>query len=535
MSTESTDLVKPSKKIFSSVYSKVYSLYNYKIEFTNDVITIMRNNNNIPSEEISELIDYITQSKIKKKAFLPINTSECGFLGFEFFKIILPLICDYELSAKDVNELVIFISKTNGDNTHNELECLNKLVDSGHVFTKEQLKILDKKKYRLPIKLDSTPKITQKDFLKIFETKGGVEIFFKNINAYSKILKNSKITVDSKLFVKMTSYNFNSLMCCLNSDQINDIINFCTDNGYKFNLDSMIYLSYGNTKGLTKIIELLEKYGIDKVVFFKIGIFVDPLLLGHADKEKYINLISPEICISASHHYKNNPEIIKYYTNKKYIGTANDLILSFYYYLTCRQSNYYSAIFDHLIQTGSTITPPVFEYICLSDDIYEKYKHLFVGTEKERIDIEKKMNILRKNLTQKYYTPKTISSGIAKSEDIFLEICQKNTIGDIVTYCCMYNMEITSDVINALFLNENMEVIQYTINRYNVIPSLANILSHKDFLMRYTLGKIYYPEIFNLKHNPTVILPVNCSNSTKINNLNDTDDVPKKIKKEKKI
>ena len=579
-----------TESIFFSLYSRIYDkyaitnphipqvfepLYPYDLTIDIEKILMKEVKSNIFEKEILELVDHIVNSKFKVTCNgVQVNTNgyflNTGTYSITFYEIILRKICRYKLNPDAINSIIIYVDNMlsyfkqkkaikNIKTFRANKGWITEIVSNGHVFTKEEMTIVKKFGYIMPMSSMSVTKFTPQYFSKLIQTEKGLEDFVTNTEKYLEIMEKNKIVFTSKTFVEFVcQYEIYFLrnIKSLENKSLSEMINVIIKCGYVLTISSIMFICLKfNDLFFEKIYDIIseisDKFKINKLEVFTKLFMVDPDCFPYLVKNNCSDLIPKENVIPMLITFNSDVELLMYYTDKKYIGSTNDLILSLYtqnYRFIDGTEN----MVTHFLKTGATINSDVYEYICMLG-LEEKYKHLFVGNETKRLEISKKIKPiynLHKNdtLHKTNIYPINVTTTIQNSDDILIKVCQQNHLYDIIMYFTMYDVQITQDIIDALFLNNDICVIMYTINYYNVKPTLQNIILHTNAFIRYTLGKIYYPELFSFKISSSItkintktstddVINETNQNANKLidSNYDEIDEVPKKTKKSKSI
>ena len=523
-----------NKKIFADIYS----LKNYSCDWHyQQIIDIITNNKNISQDEIIELIKFMENKHMKND-----NKS----------LMIIEAICVHQMNDAYCNVIIKFLKNkflpfASFDRrlTHLIDKIISVFIKNNYKFTKEEHDILvnfeinkniityDDQKSNTKIK-----KINKSYFLNLMSTYSGFQYFLKNKQTFLHSMKKSKYEFDTEIFYNIikTYGRLNNDMLVKNNDPVHlnelvDIIDFCIECGYKFQLNSAILMfSLFNLHSLVNHFsnkpdnylinesndQIMLKYFYELLTKYKINIadFINEhnILYSYFDEsdivEEYSNLnelyLNQIDQINKSYSVECaimtcNIKKLKHNVNKKYIGTTNNLILSLYNYHETSDVE----ILEYLLSNESVVNSDVYEYMCVIN-IENEYDHLFVGTNEEKNKIIENTQFLKQiiieNSEKKFKKSKIKKYNcelIKKSKQDFLTFCRNDLFNNIINYIILYDTQIDNNTINSLLLNQNIDVILYVVNKYKMKPSLQHILLQQNLLLRYTLTKLYYPEICN--------------------------------------
>lgn len=496
--------------------------------------------------------------RIKKTQILPF-TSLCTILN--------AITKNYSLTQQDVD---IIVSKNvreyNNSNTYNWVQ---NLINRNYVFTENQKAKLTSYGYTFPLHIEyENKKLTNSVLLTYLASPAKLEGIFKNKEKFVEIFKKNKLAPSTKLLMIFVN-SYRAINKLANNKSIKQIINLMCDCGYVFAENDIIILFsifancvegyfanieqvdyectsfyYGKKNGAiceesdcsaycssdesrprskrekpnekTQHIKLNENVNY-LFEFAKLknmnmtNIIREAIFIGGYDfldclvHNNMIDNIDQQVVIKCAIIFKN-VNIIKYFTNKKYMGTLDDILYCLYaankYYGGCFVIDELPDPLECFLQSGSIVTPVVYESMVLLG-IHEKYGHLCTSlttAEKKLLAQQIKLPQLsnKKIYSNKYRKEKkTKVTKDVKLEEIFLETCKTKPLSQILLLIRNENIQLNSEHLNLLLTNSCPCVSLYFQYRYNVKPSLSSIINSQNFGLRYFFTKIYYPEISN--------------------------------------
>ena len=549
-----SNIVEPLKneQIKNKCFAKIYSIsYTKQCEMLQKVICILNKTKNINLNEIFELIDYIIE--LDTKIINSSKSTECSlFIQHKLFIELCIILCvDFKLTHEYIKLIVqhvctslAYIEKNKKKHDCYSKYDINKMIDKfgefhNNLFSKKECDFLKKHAIFFQSHMIEKKSWNIKHIIEIIKNKIGFKLFFNNTEEMLRICKNNNITFNHSIFVEFLNeyikmyqlYKKNQTNTINIENGIEKIIYVFINLNYKFDIHDFVvffllnnhfyydhcytndYYSDDTSKSdnsgdqmndVYSRIYFLVKQISDKKINLNINDFICELFfLNYEFVNNYItktkcNDIVPShiglmcaICSTDTHH-------LKYYIEKKHVASQTDLIISLHIGHTI--SNY--QMFEYLIKTGATITYDVYEYMCVIQINY-KYEHICVLNESTKIEIQNKITSIE-TLINKKIANRDKKLSMIESKNVYHltlqkkvskktlnDICTKCYLTEIVQYIKLNKISITPEIIDCLFLNQNLDVILYTIYKYNATISIHNIVAQKNPLMRYTLSKLY--------------------------------------------
>lgn len=501
----------PNSKTFSLVYKNMYSFNHWKYEVKMDVLSILEHIKNIPYSEISELIEYLTKNGLNSQS-KTIGRVITKPLDLYIAEPIYNLICEhYMLDIKEV-DILLRQYKNEHKNVkrnsyYNEIYWLDKLISKGYIPTESQKQTLIKLKYLLPFCHEySSKKITTHKLITYLKLSKGIKSFFLDKNLVIPILKKNKLTLNTNFLIATILILKNNYMN--NANYVFDIIDICNQCGLVFNLEiALIMVSNFSSlfmeEKINDFMNLIKENNIDEIKFLSEAIFLNSNTIKYLLKENKIDLLPQNLVIKCAILH-NNLTVIEYFTNKKYIGTEEDLLYSlhvnrrqFFNGYGIMPHNHFTkyVIFEHFIKHGSEITSNVYEMI-LFYKLKSKYEHMFNKNLIEKSQITEKVKDAISSCDQtinrniRYGKKKVFSASTKASDKSFIEICKYNSITDIVNYIAMFNIQTSARLANLIFNNSDLLAIEYFRFKFNINPSFFNIIVNCDLVERLFWEKV---------------------------------------------